>query len=177
MVASTEDRLKEIIGHFPFIVFHFPFDLVPQYYSPVLSTSFTRTTSHMKDEKDEDFDLDPQTLADQLEERLIDFAVRIIKLSNRLPKTPAGKHISGQILRCGTSPAPNYGEARGAESRADFIHKMRIVFKELNETSIWLRIIEKSQMLEAALLADLIRENKELCRILAKSLKTARGVT
>jgi len=96
----------------------------------------------MKDEKDKDSDLDPQTLADQLEERLIDFAVRIIKVSNRLPKTPARKHISGQILRCGTSPAPNYGEARGAESRADFVHKMRIVFKELNETSIWLRIIE-----------------------------------
>jgi len=66
----------------------------------------------MKDEKDEDSDLDPQTQADRLEERLIDFAVRIIKLSNRLPKTQAGKHMSGQILRCGTSPAPNYGEAR-----------------------------------------------------------------
>jgi len=130
----------------------------------------------MKDEKDEDSDLDPQTQADQLEERLIDFAVRIIKLSNRLPKTPGGKHISGQTLRCGTSPAPNYGEARGAESRADFIHKLRIVFKELNETSIWLRIIERSQILKAALLVDLIRENKELCRIFAKSLKTARKV-
>ena len=130
----------------------------------------------MKDEKDEDSDLDPQTQADQLEERLIDFAVRIIKLSNRLPKTPAGKHISGQTLRCGTSPAPNYGEARGAESRADFIHKLRIVFKELNETSIWLRIIERSQILKAALLVDLIRENKELCRIFAKCLKTARAV-
>jgi four helix bundle protein len=131
----------------------------------------------MKDEKDKDPDLDPQTLANQLEERLIDFAVRIIKLSNQLPKTPAGKHISGQILRCGTSPAPNYGEARGAESRADFVHKMRIVFKELNETSIWLRIIERSQLLKAFLLAELISENKELCRIFAKSLKTARGVT
>jgi len=123
----------------------------------------------MKDEKDKDSDLDPQTLADQLEERLIDFAVRIIKLSNRLPKTPAGKHISGQILRCGTSPAPNYGEARGAESRADFVHKMRIVFKELNETSIGCGLSKD--------LAELISENKELCRIFAKSLKTARGVT
>src|SRR6476620_854128 len=118
--------------------------------------------------KEEDDD-DSQLLADQLEQRLIDFAVRIIKLANRLPKTPAGRHISGQILRCGTSPAPNYGEARGAESRADFIHKVRIVFKELNETSIWLRIIEQSQMLRAALLEELITENKELCRIFAKS--------
>jgi four helix bundle protein len=130
----------------------------------------------MKKEKEEGPDLDPQAQADELEERLIDFAVRIIRLSNQLPKTPAGKHISGQILRCGTSPAPNYGEARGAESRADFVHKMRIVFKELNETSIWLRIVERSQMLKADLLVDLIRENKELCRIFAKSLKTARGV-
>jgi four helix bundle protein len=90
----------------------------------------------MKDEKDEDSDLDPQTQADRLEERLIDFAVRIIKLSNRLPKTQAGKHISGQILRCGTSPAPNYGEARALKVEQTFIHKLRIVFKEL-KTSIW----------------------------------------
>jgi four helix bundle protein len=57
--------------------------------------------------------------ADKLEERLIDFAVRIVKLSGGLPKTPSGKHIAGQIMRSGTSPAPNYGEARGAESSAD----------------------------------------------------------
>ncbi len=125
----------------------------------------------MKKEDEED----PQFLADQLEQRLIDFAVRIIKLSNRLPKTPAGKHISGQILRCGTSPAPNYGEARGAESRADFVHKIRIVFKELNETSIWLRIIEQSELLKAEVLVDIINENGELCKIFASSLKTARN--
>ena len=115
-----------------------------------------------------------RTRADQLEERLIEFAVRIIKLTSRLPKTPAGKHIAGQILRCGTSPAPNYGESRGAESRADFVHKIRIVLKELNETSIWLRIIERSGLLKAELLIDLIRENGELCKIFASSLKTAR---
>src|SRR5438034_744290 len=83
----------------------------------------------------------PQSQADELEERLVDFAVRIVKLSAGLPKTPAGKHVAGQILRSGTSPAPNYGEARGAESHADFVHKLRIVLKELNETHIWLRII------------------------------------
>lgn len=65
---------------------------------------------------------DSQSRADELEELLIDFAVRIVKLSTGLPRTPAGKHIGGQILRLGTSPAPNYGEARGAESYADFIH-------------------------------------------------------
>jgi four helix bundle protein len=84
---------------------------------------------------------DLQTRADELEERLIDFAVRIVKLSSGLPRTPAGKH-AGQIMRSGTSPAPNYGEARGAESHADFVHKLRIVLKELNETSIWLRVIK-----------------------------------
>lgn len=77
-----------------------------------------------------------QTRADELEERLINFAVRIVRLSAQMPRTPAGKHVAGQILRAGTSPAPNYGEDRGAESHADFVHKVRIVLKELNETSI-----------------------------------------
>ncbi|MBL8202940.1 MAG: four helix bundle protein [Blastocatellia bacterium] len=115
-----------------------------------------------------------QTKADELEERLIEFAVRLIKLSTSLPKTPAGKHIAGQILRSGTSPAPNYGEARGAESHADFIHKLGIVLKELNETSIWLRVIERSELLKRELLAGIIAENKELCCLFTASLKTAR---
>jgi four helix bundle protein len=116
-----------------------------------------------------------QSRADELEERLINFAVRIVKLSARLPKTPSGRHIAGQILRSGTSPAPNYGEARGAESHADFVHKLRIVLKELNETQIWLRIIERSQILKKELLVGLTQENRELCRIFTVSLKTARN--
>ena len=115
-----------------------------------------------------------QFLADQLEERLIDFAVRIIKLSAALPKTPAGTHIAGQILRSGTSPAPNYGEARGAESYADFVHKLRIVLKELNETSIWLRIIKHSHLLSGQSLTHIIEENRSLCKIFTASLKTSR---
>ncbi|MEZ6035360.1 MAG: four helix bundle protein [Planctomycetaceae bacterium] len=67
--------------------------------------------------------------ADELEDRLIDFAVRIIRLADSLPDSPAGKHISRQLLRSGTSPAPNYAEARGAESNADFIHKLKIALK------------------------------------------------
>src|SRR5882724_2917520 len=114
-----------------------------------------------------------QARSDELEKRLIDFAVRGIKLSARLPRTPAGKHIAGQILRSGTSPAPNYGEARGAESHADFVHKLRIVLKELNETSIWLRMIARSQLLREELIADIGGENRELCRIFTASLKTA----
>jgi four helix bundle protein len=115
-----------------------------------------------------------QTRADELEARLIDFAVRVIKLSARLPGTPAGRHIAGQILRSGTSPAPNYGEARGGESHADFAHKLGIVLKELNETQIWLRVIEQSRMIKPILLEGMIEESRELCRIFTSSLKTAR---
>ena len=116
-----------------------------------------------------------QSQADALEERLIDFAVRIVNLSAHLPRTSAGRHIAGQIVRSGTSPAPNYGEARGAESKADFIHKVRIVLKELNETSIWLRVIQRSRLLKDELILDIIGENKELCRIFARTVKTARS--
>jgi|SRR6185437_3689565 len=116
----------------------------------------------------------PQSKADELEDRLVSFAVRIVKLSASLPRTADGRHIAGQILRSGTSPAPNYGEARGAESHADFVHKLRIVLKELNETSIWLRVIERSELIKSQLLAD-ITETNELCRIFASSLKTARA--
>ncbi len=121
--------------------------------------------------KDKGSDI-PPSRADELEERLIDFAVRIVKLSANLPRTSAGRHIAGQILRSRTSPAPNYGEARGAESHADFVHKLRIVLKELNETSIWLRIIERSQLLRRDLIKDIVQENKELCRIFAATLKS-----
>src|SRR5215204_4229696 len=115
-----------------------------------------------------------QTLAHMLPERLIDFAVPVTKLSASLPKTSAGKHIAGQILRAGTSPAPNYGEARGAESNADFVHKLRIVLKELNETSVWLRIIKRSRLLREELLTGIIEENNGLSKIFTASLKTSR---
>ena len=118
-----------------------------------------------------------QARADELEERLIDFAVRIIRLSSSLPKTPAGKHIAGQILRSGTSPAPNYGEARGAESHADFVHKLRVVLKELNETCIWLRVIERSRLMKEELLKEICGENRELCRIFTASLKNRANPT
>ena len=84
---------------------------------------------------------------DDIEERLIDFAVRVIKLSTALPNSPAGTHIAKQILRSGTAPAAHYAEARGAESKNDFIHKLRICLKELNETRVWLKIILRSELL------------------------------
>jgi len=76
-----------------------------------------------------------------LQDRLVGYAVRIIKLSEALPETKAGKHVSSQILRSGTSPAPNYGEAQSAESKADFVHKLKIALKELREIEILINII------------------------------------
>ena len=111
--------------------------------------------------------------ADKLQDRLVDLAVRIIHLATSLPKTPAGRHVAAQILRSATSPAPNYGEARAAESRADFVHKLRVALKELNETAVWLQIIGRSRMIHPELLGDLTQENQELARIVASSIKTA----
>ncbi len=112
--------------------------------------------------------------AEALEERLVDFAVNIIHLGNRLDHTLAGKHVAGQIVRSGTSAAPNYAEARSAESRADFVHKVRIAVKELNETSIWLRIIAKSGLSRTEDLPTRVQECDALRRILGASLRTAR---
>jgi len=83
-----------------------------------------------------------------LQDRFIDFAVRIIRLSEAIPETKAGKHIFSQILRSGTSPAPNYGEAQSAESKADFIHKLKIALKELRETEVWLKIIIREKLIK-----------------------------
>jgi four helix bundle protein len=80
-----------------------------------------------------------------LDDRLIDVAVRIIRLAESLPKTKVGNHVAGQLIRCGTSPAPNYGEAQSAESRSDFIHKMKVSLKELRETMVWLLIIVRAK--------------------------------
>ena len=110
-----------------------------------------------------------------LEERLIDFAVRIIRTSESLPKTKAGNHIAGQLVRCGTSPAPNYGEAQSAESRSDFIHKMKVSLKELRETRIWLLMIVKANLIKpTSKLEPLINENNELISIFVTSVKTAK---
>ena len=107
-----------------------------------------------------------------LEERLIDFAVRIIRTAESLPKTRAGNHIAGQLIRSGTSPAPNYGEAQSAESRSDFIHKMKISLKELRETRIWLLMIVKANLIKPmSKLEPMINENNELISIFVTSVK------
>jgi four helix bundle protein len=113
--------------------------------------------------------------ANTLESRLVQFAVDIVTLVGQLPQNPQAKHIGNQILRSGTAAAPNYGEARAAESRADFVHKLKICRKELNETAIWLRILKGSVAVDPGFVSRLIAENSELCRILVASVKTARA--
>ena len=113
---------------------------------------------------------------DDIEERLIDFAVRILKLCEALTSNKTGaKHIRSQLIRSGTSPAPNYGEARGAESQKDFVHKLKIVLKELNESRVWLKIIERSQMVPKGRLKEIMDECQQLCRIMSSSIQTARS--
>ena len=112
-----------------------------------------------------------------LEERLIDFAVLVCKIAEKLPNTRVGNHIAGQIIRCGTSPAPNYGEAQGAESRKDFIHKMKICLKELRETYVWLKFIGKMGILNSEEIDPAKAECNELISIFVKSISTAQKNT
>ena len=112
-----------------------------------------------------------------LEDRLIAFAVHVIRTAEALPKTVTGNHIRSQLLRSGTSPAPNYGEAQSAESRSDFAHKLKIVLKELRETRVWLLIILRAAIIKPVTVLDpLLKENNELISIFVASLKTAAKV-
>jgi len=110
---------------------------------------------------------------DDIQERLINFAVQIIELASALPNTTAGRHVSGQILRSGTSPAPNYVEARSAESTGDFVHKLKVSLKELNETMVWLQIIRRSKMISPDECAELENTCIGLCRIIGASVRAA----
>ena len=108
-----------------------------------------------------------------LQERLIDFTVMIYELEKRLPKSRAGNNLANQIVRSGTSPALNYGEACAAESRNDFKHTMKIILKELRETFVCLRIIEKANMYPLPAFSKNVKsENNELISIFVKSIKT-----
>jgi four helix bundle protein len=112
-----------------------------------------------------------------LEERLIDFSIVVMDLVEALPKTRVGNHIAGQLIRCGTSPAPNYGEAQGAESRSDFIHKIKIVLKELREVRVWVLLINRKRLLQSAeKLTAALRECNELISIFVASIGTAQKI-
>jgi len=120
----------------------------------------------MKDKEIKKFDL---------LDRLIEYAVRVIKVSEKLPATTTGKHVSLQILISGTSVAANYGEAQSAESRADFIYKLKIALKELRETEVWLKIIVRAELIKPSTkLSSLLKETDELISIIFKSIDTAK---
>ena len=111
---------------------------------------------------------------DDISERLIDFAVRVLRLVDSLLKTVVGKHIGSQLARAATAAGANYEEGRGAESRADFIHKLGIASKEARESRYWLKVIHRSVMIPPKRLESLMVECDELCAILAASISTAR---
>ncbi len=109
-----------------------------------------------------------------LEERLIEFSVLIIEIVNETPNSKAGNHLSGQLVRSGTSVSLNYGEAQSGESRKDFIHKMKVVLKELRETFICLKIIHKTKLYKTEpKITKAKKENDELISIFVKSIETA----
>ena len=109
-----------------------------------------------------------------LEERLLEYSVRIIKIVEQLPNTKAGNHVAGQLLKSGTSPYPNHGEAQAAESRKDFVHKIRISLKELRETQRWLKLIQRVPLVkQPKRLNEIITETDELIKIFVTSVKTA----
>jgi len=114
-------------------------------------------------------------LAEAMEERFLEFAARICSLVEALPDTKTGRHIAGQMIRCGTSPAPNYAEACAAESRNDFTHKLGIVLKELRETRIWLKLTGKTASMKKTRLNPLIEECSELMNIIGASIVTAKA--
>jgi len=111
-----------------------------------------------------------------LEERLISFSSLIIEIVNITPNDKVGSNLSGQLVRSGTSVSLNYGEAQSGESRRDFIHKIKIVLKELRETFICLKLIKRSHLLEDETKLDkAIDENDQLIAIFVKSVETARS--
>jgi four helix bundle protein len=110
---------------------------------------------------------------DDIESRLVGFAVRVLDLCDKLPKNAAANHISGQLLRSGTAGAPNYAEARAAESGLDFIHKLGLVLKELNESRVWLEMIKQRGLVADAKLQPILDECIGLSKIIAASRRTA----
>ena len=109
-----------------------------------------------------------------LEERLLKYSVRIIEIVEQLPNTRTGNHVAGQLLRSGTSPYPNHGEAQAAESAKDFIHKLRISLKELRETKRWLKLIQSVPLVKIReCMNDILQETEELIKIFVSSIRTA----
>jgi len=112
---------------------------------------------------------------EELSDRLLNFAVRVGKVVDSLPNTRLGRHIAGQLVRCGRSPPPNYEEACAAESRNDFLHKLGIVLKELRENGSWLRMIVKAELLPEQRMEQLLDEADQLRTIIGQAVNTAKS--
>jgi four helix bundle protein len=108
-----------------------------------------------------------------LEDRMLEFTARLIKMVDALPTSRVGNHIAGQLLRCGTSPFANHGEVQAAESRKDFIHKLGICLKELKEIKRWIRLIARLELIPIKNVRPLLIETEELIRIFSASIRTA----
>lgn len=116
----------------------------------------------------------PSEKIHNLSERLLDFAVEVIRIVEKISKSFIGRQIAGQLIRSSTSAGANYEEACGAESRSDFIHKLQIVLKELRESLYWLRLIERAKLLTKQDMGQVIQDAQELANIIGKSIVTAR---
>jgi four helix bundle protein len=115
----------------------------------------------------------PKKTKYDLEDRLLEFAVAVVELTDDLPNTRSGNHIAGQLLRCGTSPYGHHGEVESAESRKDFIHKLKVCLKELRETRRWLRLVSRlKKMNRDPRLVAYLAEAEELIRIFVASVRT-----
>src|SRR5678816_2157566 len=110
-----------------------------------------------------------------LEGRLLNYAAEIIRFTEKLPNTRAGNHIAAQLLRSGTSPLSNHGEAESAESHDDFVHKLKVCLKELRESRRWIRLVQRIHILPANQTAALESESDQLIRIFVASVRTSKG--
>jgi four helix bundle protein len=111
-----------------------------------------------------------------LEDRFIDYTIRISNVVDIIDSSRLGIHIAGQLIRSGSSPALNYGEAQSAESRRDFVHKLKVILKELKESRICLKIIERKPLIQnVKKLGSIMKETEELIAIIYKSIETAKS--
>jgi len=132
----------------------------------------------MSNEKDSILDIEQDRWMTKrkydLENRLLEYSVKIIRIVEQLPNTKVGNHVAGQLLRSGTSPYPNHGEAQAAESPKDFVHKLRISLKELRETKRWLKLIQRVPLVkQPEKMDDILEETEELIKIFVSQRSTS----
>jgi four helix bundle protein len=109
-----------------------------------------------------------------LSERLLDFGAEVVKLTEGLPNTIAGRRIGDQLLRSGTSVGANYQEAQAAESKRDFLHKLQLALKELRESNYWIKLLSKAEIIRRERLTVIQDESEQLKAILSKAVITAK---